>query len=104
MIVHFLPRQGLVAHAGDEIDDITLLQLLIVVQKQLVGGQQGVLHLGNAVGGKNSGQQLAAHFRFENKIVDAAVEGFRQGVLALLGGEQDDVGEVVYRFIQLTNP
>ncbi len=95
---------ALVAQAGGAVHQVALLQAGDVLGEQAVFHQQALQRVAQAVGGEHAGHQLLVHRRLADEVVHATVEGLGQGVVALLAGEQDDVGVVVAAFVELAHP
>lgn len=93
-----------IAEAGEGIHQVAFFHPRDVFGEQAVFHQQPLQGVAQAVGCVDARHQLLVHCGLADEVVDAAVEGLAEDVLAFLAGEQDDVGVVVDAFVQLADP
>ena len=103
-VLQLLLQVARVAQAGQRVDQVALLQAGDVHRQHAVLVEQALQGVAQAVGGIHARHQLLVHRGLADEVVDATVEGLHQHVLAFLAGEQDDVGVVLGRLVQLAHP
>src|SRR5690606_32990336 len=85
-ILQALLQVTAVTQRSQTVAQVVLFQLRIVAGQQAVFLEQAIDQMGDAVGGIDAWQQLFAHGRLADEVIDPAVERLAKYIVAFPGG------------------